>query len=231
MRPKRIFKAFLAGIYLILGTLKGLTFWIRGKNKDKFMIKANYLVRRNNRHFDDTGNADEYQNGVYRQMKLFFDSKNLNSIIDIGCGSGFKLMKYFSDDKTLGLEVPPALDHLRAKYPDRTWAFSDFNQAPIEKHDMVIAIDVVEHLHDPGELLRYIKRLRCKYVGLSTPDRSRMSLRSKVGPPVNPAHVREWTKKEFDEYVSSFFEIIVSEVVEAHDHYVIAVNGKQSHDL
>ena len=72
-----------------------------------------------------------------------------------------------------------------------------------------------------------MKKLDCKFIGLSTPDRSKMSFRSNIGPPINTSHVREWSKDEFEEYISNNFRIVISEVVDFQDHYIIAESLKQ----
>ena len=40
------------------------------------------------------------------------------TVIDVGCGSGWKLVNYLSEEfKTIGIETEPALTFLREKYP------------------------------------------------------------------------------------------------------------------
>lgn len=195
----------------------------KGEKTDKYAIKIGYVTRNNNIHFNDSYNKDEYQDKVYKRLMEFFREKQLKSIIDIGCGSGFKLIKYFNNFKTIGFELPPALDFLKEKYPDKTWILSDFNYIPEETYDMIICIDVIEHLKNPDELLDYIKKLKPKYVALCTPDRDNLVYQSRLGPSVNIAHIREWNKHEFDNYIGKHFNIIESEVLENQDHYIIAI--------
>lgn len=45
--------------------------------------------------------------------------------IDVGCGSGWKLVKYLSEEfHTIGIETEPALSFLRKTYPEQVLDFS-----------------------------------------------------------------------------------------------------------
>ena len=48
--------------------------------------------------------------------------KTRGKVVDIGSGSGFKLVKYLSKEfETIGIETEPAISHLRKTYPDQVW--------------------------------------------------------------------------------------------------------------
>jgi 2-polyprenyl-3-methyl-5-hydroxy-6-metoxy-1,4-benzoquinol methylase len=71
--------------------------------------------------------------------------------------------------------------------------------------DMIICADVIEHIKNPDSVLQYFEYLKPKVIVISTPDRD--LLLNYNGPPKNPAHVREWSYKEFSEYIGSFFKV------------------------
>lgn len=184
-----------------------------------YFIYEQYKVNINPSHHDDRNYSDEGQDEVYEFAKNLFKEKNLETVVDIGCGSGFKLMKYFKDEKTLGLETEPCLSQLKKNYPNKEWldsgepekSFPDFKK----DCDLIICADVVEHILNPDDLLNYIKSYNFKYLIISTPDRK--ILRDKFisygekswnGPPLNPSHVREWEFTEFENYLNSFFKKI-----------------------
>jgi hypothetical protein len=220
-------KPFLKGLLILkswLIILCRIIFYriLRGIKNDKFEIRVGYITRKNNIHFNDTANKDEHQDLVYKRIKEFFEEKQLKTIVDVGCGSGFKLIKYFNEYKSIGMELPPALDYLKTTYPSKSWIYSDFKFKPDFPVDIAISIDVIEHLKNPDDLLNYFKELNPKYIALCTPDRDKLVYRSRLGPPINIAHLREWNKKEFDNYISKHFEIIESKVVSNQDHYIIA---------
>jgi SAM-dependent methyltransferase len=135
----------------------------------------------------------------------------LESVVDIGCGSAYKLITYLGEYQTLGLELDVNVEKLQARYPDRKWQVSDFSEMESIVADVVICSDVIEHLVNPDELLEFIKRIEYKYLVLSTPDRGLIHESDDeeyFGPPRNTAHVREWTYEEFYEYISKHFNVI-----------------------
>ena len=190
----------------ILGSFAPHSLYDRIGERADFFIHAGYRVRNDNQLFDDTDNSDDWQAEVYEFAREIAERDGLGKILDIGCGSGYKLLKYLGDKDTYGAELPRAYEYLKRKYPDRQWRLSDFQSIEIDV-DLVIASDVIEHLPNPDELLTYIQRLQPKQIVLSTPDRNLLLCGRHDGPPINPAHVREWSYFEFRRYIEEFFEI------------------------
>jgi 2-polyprenyl-3-methyl-5-hydroxy-6-metoxy-1,4-benzoquinol methylase len=183
-------------------------------NAENYFIKKDYISRNKYVHFDDTMNKDEYQNEVYLAAKKLAKDYCYMRIADIGCGSGFKLLKYFQEKYTVGFEIQPTLNFLLKKYPHRQWQNSDFTLFPTERQfDLIICADVIEHLLDPDQLLEWINKCEFEILVISTPDRDRLlavqnNIQSQTGPPVNPAHIREWSFAEFGSYIGHYFDII-----------------------
>jgi SAM-dependent methyltransferase len=188
---------------------------------NNYKIAEGYQINTNVGHHVDNNYTDEGQDEVYEYARKIADKNGYKKIIDIGCGSGFKLMKYFSDYKTIGYEVEPALSFLTEKYSDRVWRNSgesevSFNYEFQTKCDLIICSDVIEHIINPDELLTFIKNFDSKAIIISTPCREVLCKSERYkhvygqrfnGPPLNQCHVREWTSNEFINYLSSEFDI------------------------
>lgn len=168
----------------------------------RYCIEATYDDQMN-QFFDNTSNTDGWQNEVYQYARAVLDQSKLNKVADVGCGSGYKLVKYFDDVSTIGYDLEPTLSWLKDKYPKKTWKKSNFDSKEVDRADLVISADVVEHVPDPNAFLSYLLKFSAQYYVVSTPDRALMGAARQYGPPVNPSHVREWTHKEFAYYVSS----------------------------
>ncbi len=183
-------------------------------SSDKYCIKKDYISRTSYTHYDDRGATDSWQDEVYFAAHQIANTNQFSTIADVGCGSGYKLIKYFSSYQTVGFEIEPTLSFLKATYPDRLWESSDFSQPLIgRKFDLIICSDVIEHLVDPNELLNWLQGLDFKLLVISTPDRDRLLSRqrnyqSQTGPPVNSAHVREWSFDELKCYIGRYFDIV-----------------------
>jgi SAM-dependent methyltransferase len=140
---------------------------------------------------------------------LLRKNRDMKSVVDLGCGTCSKLQKLilpycyslvgldnFERDKSI-INCPSS-------------KFS-YQQVDLEKprplnatFDLIICVDVIEHLHNPNILLDYIKSMSKEnsFVVLSTPERDLVRGTSCNHSP-NPDHVREWNKAEFREYIES----------------------------
>ena len=174
-----------------------------------YNIKEGYISRSSYHHFDDTPMKDEYQDKVYETAHTLCEKNNLNNILDIGCGSGYKLIKYFKKYNFTGTELEPTLSWLKKKYPDNQWLDGDFTKTLGKPYDVIICADVIEHLLDPNQLLVFLKKINFKYAVISTPERDAIQKYQRgktwMGPPNNPAHIREWSFGEFKNYLSNSF--------------------------
>lgn len=196
-------------------------------NKKRYYIKRLYINRSSYTHHNDISFQDEYQLEVYLFALGLMKKHNLKSVIDIGCGSGYKLVTYLGEYDTLGIELPENVAWLKKTYPERKWEAVDFGGGENLSADVVICADVIEHLVDPDELLDFIKKIRWQYCIFSTPCRSLRFLswrdilrlrwvRKIWGPPGQRAHVREWSYEELNRYLSQHFIVT--------DHRVTNIN-------
>lgn len=174
-----------------------------------YHIKESYTARLDNKDFDDTKLTDEWQKEVYQYAKKAAEENDFKTILDIGAGSGYKLIKHFDNYNTLGIDIPKTVSFLKEKYPTKSWT-DQF--VPVAGYDLVISSDVIEHLPDPDILLDLIIQCDPKLIVLSTPERNLLYKTDHNGPPFNRSHVREWTMVEFYNYISSRLDVL--------DHYI-----------
>jgi len=185
---------------------------------------ANYKANNNPGHHCDQNYTDEAQKEVYEFCYNFMKSNNFLTVVDVGCGSGYKLVNVLGEYNTIGIETEPCYSILQSKYPTKKWLKSgepekDFLQYDIQNIDVVICSDVIEHIINPDNLVDYLLSLNSKYYIISTPCRnilcnhpkfSKSYKKSWNGPPLNICHVREWTMDEFKQYISNKFTIVSS---------------------
>ena len=170
-----------------------------------YFIKNSYEHRLNNKFFDDTSFKDEWQREVYLFAKEIATKNNFKRIVDIGCGSGYKLLNNFDNFDTLGIDLPKTVSWLKEMYPKKNWSDQFL---PVENFDLLISSDVIEHIPDPDILLDLIIKSNPKLIVLSTPDRDLMYDPDHNGPPTNKAHVREWNTQEFYNYINSKLQVL-----------------------
>ncbi len=105
------------------------------------------------------------------------------SICDIGCGEGFVLK--FLTDKYPGLDVEGYdLDPAALEYAKKTIPGCKFDVLRIEqcaslshiKYDLVLVLEVLEHVHDYNRALESLDMLDFKRMIISVPDEPWFSL-------------------------------------------------------
>jgi SAM-dependent methyltransferase len=175
-----------------------------------YFLPEGYIERLGATQSYDIGGNDEWQDEVYREASILAKVLGLQTVLDFGCGSGFKLMKYFDEFATVGIDLAPTVARLNMKYPYRKWGVVGKSITMLP--DLLICSDVIEHVDDPDDLLSLLKSLHPKWLVISTPDRGLMAENPKwtkaLGPPGNGCHVREWAFSEFRKYINSHFEVV-----------------------
>jgi len=173
-------------------------------------LPGGYRHRQEPAPWDDRHLAGEFQRPVYELAANVMADHDLHSVLDVGCGSGWKLVHLLGSHRTIGTELEPMLSHCRHQYPDRDWLMSDFSTpCPVECVDLVLCADVIEHLSDPDLLLGYLAGIPgWRLAVISTPDRDAARGPGDLGPPENVHHAREWAAGEFARYVGQWFPVI-----------------------
>jgi len=199
---------------LIIGILRSPFF------KSQYFIRRGYRHRKKYHHFSAIGATDQCQKEVYEIAEKVAAEYHIQSIIDVGCGSGYKLMKLFADKyEFIGIDIKSSYEHLVKNYSNFNWLDGEIVDYSTLKADLVICSDVIEHVVDPDDLLQKIKSIQgLKMIVISTPDRLLIRNWFDYGPPKNTTHVREWNGKEFAKYIASHqLEIITHQMTNYND--------------
>ncbi len=198
-------------------------------SREHFFLANGYRYRVSVEQFDDRLNRARWQDYVYETAFRIFRRENLRNVVDIGCGSGFKLLKYFSSVDTTGIELKETIRSLRKSYPNRNWLVAEQNDQSFPPGDLYICSDVIEHVRQPDRFLDRISKSPFRYVVLSTPAREILFADGKrdfLGPPDNIAHFFEWTMGEFHRFVSQYINI-EEHIFSYRGEYTQIVVGRQ----
>jgi hypothetical protein len=189
-------------IYRMLGPLN-----IYFQSKKLYSIKAGYHHAHRVETFDDRLNTDQWQRSVYQSAQAILQEMEGRSVIDVGCGSAYKLTEMFGIHLTIGIELTDTYNWLLKKYPTRKWL--DFERTDPSKlsSDIVICSDVIEHVKNPDYLMDFLKSIHFRCLVISTPERNSVRGNGDFGPPENTTHYREWNKEEFKNFVSKWFKV------------------------
>jgi len=178
-----------------------------------YFLPDGYVERLDAPQTYDIGGDDTWQREVYETALKLSEALDLTTVLDFGCGSGFKLMKYFGINPkytTIGVDLAPAVEILKRLYPNGWWSTAEnLNCLP---PGLLICSDVIEHVNDPGQLCSLFKYIGPRWLVISTPDRELMARHPKwtnrMGPPGNQCHVREWSFGEFRQFMDIHFDVV-----------------------
>jgi SAM-dependent methyltransferase len=170
--------------------------------------------------FDGAGNLYnkyESENPVVQALvkKFFSDLESvlvpikgtITSAFEIGCGEGY--ITGFIDQMgipIIGADVSPRIVEIaRRNYPGINFSvLSIYDLHTISTtYDMVVANEVLEHLSNPDEAMKEIKKIARKYILISVPNEPFFRLANIVRLKYlkdagnTPGHVNHWSKRTF----------------------------------
>jgi len=141
------------------------------------------------------------------------------SMLDLGCGEGMVLERVFA--RHSGQVVGMDLDQARVALARRTvraahFLVGDAHALPFADctFDLVISLEVLEHVGRPEDVLREIGRVCRRYVLLSVPNEpwwrlgnmARLKYLKEWGN--TPEHIHHWTVGGFKRWVERTFTIL-----------------------
>lgn len=140
------------------------------------------------------------------------------TVCDVGSGSGLGVAILAQEAQSVtGIEkVAGSVRFSRKCFPLKNVQFLNEDitvcSLPSESFDVVVAVEVVEHIANYWDALSQIARILRKSgtLYISSPNRNKGNRggASSMGPPRNKYHVREWTAGEFLDVLSAYFSDI-----------------------
>jgi SAM-dependent methyltransferase len=132
-------------------------------------------------------------------------------VLDAGCGCGYGTHHLVTNGAkgAVGIDLSPeAIDYARQHYvaPGLSYQVMDVTslEFPDETFDAAVCLEVFEHVPDHQGMLREVWRVLKPdgHIVISTPNGRVFSPK---GRPINPWHVREFSREEFVDALSPHF--------------------------
>lgn len=175
---------------------------IAGNYYDKFNAK-NPLVR-------------WMMHGFKTSLTQLVSAVEYENLLEIGCGEGY-ILELLAPPTSLGLDLDLAiLQEARQRYPAAALALGDGTRLPCpdKSFDLVLGIEVLEHVHDPAAFLGEVQRIGRRFCVFSVPREPIWRLLNMArgrywGALGNtPGHVQHWSSKTFVELVSNYMTVL-----------------------
>jgi 2-polyprenyl-3-methyl-5-hydroxy-6-metoxy-1,4-benzoquinol methylase len=155
----------------------------------------------------------------HRQIASLLKATGAERILDAGCGEGFVVSYLLQKNDRLaitGIDCSlEAVEMARQMVPGVLLEVGDLREMPCsdDSFDLVMCLEVLEHLPDPNKGLRELRRVTSAYCLVSVPHepffRATNFLRGKHVPAWgrDPEHLQHWTAGQFRRLVERYFEI------------------------
>jgi 2-polyprenyl-3-methyl-5-hydroxy-6-metoxy-1,4-benzoquinol methylase len=175
------------------------------------------------------GNLQKYEsrNPVQRLLIWYFHRRvwdlvvgtGAGRILDVGCGEGFTVGRLLAQDGHLamqGLDADwPALLQAKRSHPGPPFLLGDIARLPYanDSFDLVLCLEVLEHLGDHTAALDELKRVSGRYCLISVPNEPWFMLANLLrGKNVrawgnDPEHVQHWTAGGFRRMMGEYFTV------------------------
>lgn len=129
------------------------------------------------------------------------------TVLEVGCGEGYgTALLARSADRVLGVDY----DALTAAHAAVTYKQASFVRAnlaalpiPTESVDVVVTLQVIEHVWNHGEFVRECRRVLRPGGLLLVTTPNRLTFSPGLDEPVNPFHIKEFTAAELVELLTS----------------------------
>ena len=154
-----------------------------------------------------------------QNLDFLVETSNVKKILEVGCGEGY-IIKHLREKfnvNIIGMDISnDILEIARSMNPNLKFFLGDIYKLGFkdDSFDMVLILEVLEHLKYPNRALEEIKRVSKEYVIVSVPNepifRAMNILRLKYlqNWGNTPGHVNNWNKKDFITLLEKHFEIL-----------------------
>jgi len=160
----------------------------------------------------------KFNNDIIESISLI----NSKSILDIGCGEGFVTIEVAKKIKAKIVGIDKEKDAIKFAISNNKLENMEYSTGDIFKldyfkdnsFDLVMSLEVLEHLENYEKAIEIMSKLSKKYLLLSVPNEPwfrmanvlRLKYLKRFGN--TPGHVNNWTRKEFRALCMKYGKII-----------------------
>jgi 2-polyprenyl-3-methyl-5-hydroxy-6-metoxy-1,4-benzoquinol methylase len=152
--------------------------------------------------------------GFYCKVADILRGIEYDSLLDAGCGDGEALARLASHlpDNVLGIDNnEDQITQARRRLPNIGFEIQDIYNLPYKSNafDVVLSLEVLEHMKYPSEAMEELVRVSSKYLILSVPYEPFFMLGNLIrGKNLlrfgnDLEHINHWTKRSFSKFVSA----------------------------
>lgn len=145
-----------------------------------------------------------------------------DSVLDAGCGEGETLERLapLLPDSVTGVDLNPgSVEFTRERIPGAEFSVANILDLPFpdDSFDLVLCLEVLEHIPDPGPAVAELKRVGRRDLIFSVPSEPWFRLGSLARGKYlsdwgnHPEHVNHWNPRSFREFLAGTLEVVAVE--------------------
>ncbi len=94
--------------------------------------------------------------GVEKTLTEIITTNNINSILEVGCGTGYWLKKFSDADIITGIDFSRGMLKREEKHKKINFICADANTLPVSKNsfDLIYCINAIHHFNDPFQFIK-----------------------------------------------------------------------------
>lgn len=185
----------------------------------KKLIEKKYIVGKELKYQTRNPVALYIMRNFFDEIGNILNGISYNKVLNAGCGDGVELLqikKYLKGKKIIGVDIDPVqIKAAKKNIPDIKFMLGDIYKLNFKdsEFDLILTIEVLEHLKYPEKAIKELLRVSSKYTILSVPNeplwRILNMLRGyRIKNLGNPeGHIQHWNSKSFLRMVSKYFNI------------------------
>lgn len=158
----------------------------------------------------------------YGKVSALVTGLEPEAVLDAGCGEGETLERLapLLPKAVTGVDLNrESVEFTRERIPDGEFTVADILDLPFagDSFDLVLCLEVLEHIPDPGPALAELARVGSRDIIFSVPSEPWFRLGSLArgkylsGWGNHPEHVNHWNPRSFREFLASRLEVVTVE--------------------
>jgi 2-polyprenyl-3-methyl-5-hydroxy-6-metoxy-1,4-benzoquinol methylase len=179
-----------------------------------------YKIKTNYKYVSKTPVSKYLVANFNRTITHIISQTPFNSLLDAGCGEGVSLSllePYLKNIPCTGFDLDDEhINMSRENAPFCTYQVADIYNLPFEKNsfDMVMCLEVMEHLEDPEKALRQLVKLSSDYLIVSVPREPVWRFLNMVRGKYwkhwgnTPGHLNHWSSGKIKKMISKHARVI-----------------------
>src|SRR6056297_1385846 len=180
----------------------------------------NYQLKTNYKYHSINPISRLLVNSFNKRIEKIIKKTKFNNLLDVGCGEGVTLSllkKHIEHKDCLGID----LDATHIKMSNENAPFCKYKigniyDLPLKENsfEMVLCLEVLEHLKSPKKALEQIKKVSSKYIIISVPKepiwRFLNLTRGKYWKNFGntPGHLNHWSSRRIKKLANRYFKVI-----------------------